>query len=96
MELSSQYKVEEHFVQRNDHIDHKGGDEEEMYEAELVAKKAFHAYKGESLRHHAENPQDPAMNKAMMAITRCMKGSLKNLCLCIRKCITLRLELLLK
>ena len=39
MELSSQYKVEEHFVQQNDHIDDKGGDEEEMYEAELVAKK---------------------------------------------------------
>ena len=96
MELSSQYKVEEHFVQQNDHIDDKGGDEEEVYEAELVAKKisdAFHAYKGESLRHHAENPQDPAMNKAMMAI---MKRSLKNLCLCIRKCIILQLELLLK
>jgi len=99
MELSSQYKVEEHIVQQNDHFDDKGGDEEEMYEAELVAKKiseAFHAYKGESLRHHVEIPQDPAMNKAMMAITRCMKRSLKNLCLCIRKCITLRLELLLK
>ena len=96
IELSSQYKVEEPFVQQNDHFDDKGGDEEEMYDAELVAKKiseAFHAYKGESLRHHAENPQDPAMNKAMMAI---MKRSLKNLCLCIRKCIILQLELLLK
>ena len=41
MELSSQYKVEEHFVQQNDHIDAKGGDEEEMYEAELVAKKSL-------------------------------------------------------
>ena len=79
MELSSQYKVEEHFVQQNDHFEDKGGDEEEMYEAELVAKKSLmpHAYKGESLRHHAENPQDPAMNKAMMAITRSMKRSLK-------------------
>ena len=28
--LSSQYKVEEPFVQQNDHFDDKGGDEEEM------------------------------------------------------------------
>ena len=41
MELSSQYKVEEHFVQQNDHINDKGGDEEEVYEAELVAKKSL-------------------------------------------------------
>ena len=41
MELSSQYKVEEHFVQQNDHIDDKGGDEEEMHEAKLVAKKSL-------------------------------------------------------
>ena len=30
IELSSQYKVEEPFVQQNDHFDDKGGDEEEM------------------------------------------------------------------
>ena len=79
MELSSQYKVEEHFVQQNDHIDDKGGDEEEMYDAELVSQKiseAFDAYKAESLKQHAENPQDPAMKKAVMAITRSMKTSL--------------------
>ena len=47
IELSSQYKVEEPFVQQNDHFDDKGGDEEEMYDAELVSKKiseAFDAY----------------------------------------------------
>ena len=51
-----------------------------MYDAELVARKfseAFDAYKAEILGQHAENPQDPAMNKAMMAITRSMKRSLK-------------------
>ena len=50
-----------------------------MYDAELVSKKiseAFDAYKAESLRQHAENPQDPAMKKAVMAITRSMKRSL--------------------
>ena len=82
IELSSQYKVEEPFVQQNDHFDDKGGDEEEMYDAELVSKKfseAFDAYKAESLRQHAENPQVPAMNKAMMAFTGygSMKRSLK-------------------
>ena len=30
IELFSQYKVEEPFVQQNDHFDDKGGDEEEM------------------------------------------------------------------
>ena len=52
IELYSQYKVEEPFVQQNDHFEDKGGDEEEMYNAELVAKKyseAFNAYKAESL-----------------------------------------------
>ena len=79
IELSSQYKVEEPFVQQNDHFDDKGGEEEEMYDTELVSKKfseAFDAYKAESLRQHAENPQDPAMKKAVMAITRSMKRSL--------------------
>ena len=72
--------VEEPFVQQNDPFDSNGGDEEEIYDAELVRRKfseAFDAYKDEILRQHAENPQDPAMNKAMMAITRSMKRSLK-------------------
>ena len=38
MELSSQYKVEEHFVQQNDHIDDKGGDEEENDEKKIDLK----------------------------------------------------------
>ena len=72
--------VDEPFVRQNDHFDDKGGDEEEMYDAELVTRKfseAFDAYKAEILRQHAENPQVPAMTKAMMVFTGSMKRSLK-------------------
>ena len=68
VELSSQYKVEEPFVQQNDHFDDKGV----MTKNSLCGKKfseAFDAYKAKILRQHVENPQDLAMNKAMMAIT---------------------------
>ena len=41
IELYSQYKVEEPFVQQNDHFEDKGGDEEEMNNAELVAKNSL-------------------------------------------------------
>ena len=41
IELYSQYKVEEPFVQQNDHFEDKGGYEEEMYNAELVAKNSL-------------------------------------------------------
>ena len=41
IELYSQYKVEEPFVQQNGHFEDKGGDEEEMYNAELVAKNSL-------------------------------------------------------
>ena len=56
------------------------GRDEEKYDADLVAKKfadAFDCYKAEILRQHAQNSQDPSMNKAMMAITKNMNKSIR-------------------
>ena len=47
-----------------------GSEDEEEYDADLVAKRfaeAFDSYKAEILRQHARNSQDPSINKAMMA-----------------------------
>ena len=60
-------------------IQNMGSRDEEEYDADLVAKKfadAFDCYKAEILRQHAQNSQDPSMNKAMMAITKSMNKSI--------------------
>ena len=61
----------------NGEIQDMGSRDEEEYD--LVAKKfadAFDCYKAEILRQHAQNSQDPSMNKAMMAITKNMNKSI--------------------
>ena len=72
--------------------------DEEKYDADLVAKKfadAFDCYKAEILKQHAQNSQDPSMNKAMMAITKNMNKSIRCTPLTLQnqiKCIVLLLE----
>ena len=64
-----------------------GSDVEEVYDSELVRKRfaeALDEYKTKILDYHVENPQDPSANKAMIAMTKTMKRSMKCLPLTIQ------------
>ena len=60
-------------------IQNMGSRDEEEYDADLVAKKfadAFDCYNliAEILRQHAQNSQDPSINKAMMIMMATTKN----------------------
>ena len=69
--------VEDESVTAEDNDESIKGQE---FDADLVAGKfseAMRAYTEMILKHHSENKQDPATNRAMMAMTRTIKRSLK-------------------
>ena len=73
--------------ENDDAAEDVGSDVEEVYDSELVRKRfaeALDEYKTKILDYHVENPQDPSANKAMIAMTKTMKRSMKCLPLTIQ------------
>ena len=65
----------------------EGSETEEAYDSEQVRRKfaeALDEYKSKILDYHVQNPQDPSANKAMIAMTKTMKRSMKCLPLTIQ------------
>ena len=60
--------------------DNEGSENEDTYDSEVVRRRseaAFDEYKAKILQYHVENPQDPSANKAMLAMTKTLKRSIK-------------------
>ena len=73
--------------ENDDAAEDVGSDVEEAYDSELVRKRfaeAFDEYKAKIIDYHVKNAQDPSANKAMIAITKTMKRSLKCLPLTVQ------------